>query len=423
MLNKPSCRIVLTLTALVTSLALPSPAAEQVGPLALNGEIQGAPFKVRVPANWNGTLLVHIHGYRDKADHAGEVDDRTVDAAPGGLAGESFFLSQGYALAGTALRGNGWAVDEGIKDVRNLTTYFQENVARPDRTILWGFSMGSVIALKSTERFGGLYDGTIAGCAVGAGASRTFDQSLALNLAYDVAFGLPASIGTPGDVRDDVNFDTELAPLMAGQLSNPANFGKFEFIRLVAGIPASPAFYPSGLFTDFFFTTEARAELERRARGAFAQNLNHTYGLTNSEKLYLASLGVNADALLAAMNSRRDISGEPSARNYVEHYADFNGHLQHPVLTIHTLVDTLVTVTHESAYRETVAATGREDLLVQAFTSGVGHCNFTAPQLLAAVTAMNAWLATGTAPTAAQFPAVLGFVPGFTPPPFPFPEP
>ena len=45
--------------------------AEQIGPLELSGDLDGAPYRIRVPAQWNGTLLVFVHGYRDKADHPG----------------------------------------------------------------------------------------------------------------------------------------------------------------------------------------------------------------------------------------------------------------------------------------------------------------------------------------------------------------
>ena len=38
-----------------------------VGPLDVSGELHGAPYRIRVPENWNGTLLVFAHGYRDKA--------------------------------------------------------------------------------------------------------------------------------------------------------------------------------------------------------------------------------------------------------------------------------------------------------------------------------------------------------------------
>jgi hypothetical protein len=70
--------------------------------------------------------------------------------------------------------------------------------------------------------------------------------------------------------------------------------------------------------------------------------------------------------------------------------------------------------------KELVEAAGNGERLVQVFTNGVGHCAFTPAQLLTAVQAMDAWVRTGTRPDPALFPAALGFVPGFVPPPFPY---
>ena len=42
----------------------------------------------------------------------------------------------------------------------------------------------------------------------------------------------------------------------------------------------------------------------------------------------------------------------PSARNYVRNNTDYNGKIRNPVLTMHTIVDPLVTVTNEQAYAE-----------------------------------------------------------------------
>jgi hypothetical protein len=128
------------------------------------------------------------------------------------------------------------------------------------------------------------------------------------------------------------------------------------------------------------------------------------------------SLGLDAGPLLAAMNARRTISAPPSSRNYVEHYAEFNGRIKSPVLTLHTRIDGLVPVSHESAYAETVAEAGRSDLLAQAYTVGVGHCFLSPEQQVAAVTALDKWVETGVKPTAADFPASLGFDPGFVAP-------
>jgi hypothetical protein len=124
------------------------------------------------------------------------------------------------------------------------------------------------------------------------------------------------------------------------------------------------------------------------------------------------------DAWLAQMNARRDITADPSARNYVRSNTDYNGKIRHPILNMHTIIDPLLPVANESAYAELVASQGREDLLFQTYTTGIGHCNFTGPQVLTAIGAIDLWVRTGVRPTNAQFPAPLGFNQAFVPPPF-----
>lgn len=419
-------RLAVVLVVVGVALLAGSAPRAQTTPLTLEGELHGAPYRIVVPANWNGTLLVHAHGYRDKADHPGEVDDRSAPAAPS-PALEAALTAAGYAVAGSAYSDNGWAVREGIRDTRALTSLFNRVAGRPKTTLLWGFSMGSLVSLTAAET-NRRYDGVISACAVAAGSPRAWDGALAHLIAYDAAFGMPAAWGTPGDVDDGIDFDTQVAPKLALELaSDPLGaFGKVEFIRLVtqvAGpgtIPAPAGWLPGGYFTNMFFLTEARAELERRAGGPIAQNLEHTYTLTPAEKAYLAGLGVNADVLLARMNASR-WSAKRSARNYLERYADPSGELKVPMLTLHARTDTLVPPAHESAYAATVAEEGRSSLLRQVFTTGNGHCAFTGPQLVTVVQAIEAWAKTGVPPTADAFPAALGFDPTFTPPPWPFP--
>jgi dienelactone hydrolase len=403
--------------------AVPSAiAAPQVGPLDITGDLNGAPFQIIVPSDWNGKLIVIAHGYRDKADHPGEIDNRAP--LDGGIALP--FLAQGWGVAGTAYKDNGWAVKEALDDLVALTSYFKDNVAKPQQTYLLGFSMGSVPTYKLAERNAGAFDGFIPACAVGAGTPRGADWLLATMLAYDVTLGEPASWGTPGHVREDIDFESEVFPVLLGQLIDPLNFGKFEFIRLVAGTPGRglaappppnpPGLFPGWVFDDFFFATEAGGELERRAGGPVAQNLTHTYSLTAAEKAYLATLGVNPDPWLAAMNGQRTISAPSASRNYVEHYAEFSGMIKKPVLTLHTRIDRLVPVSHESAYKDTVEAAGRSDLLFQAYTGASGHCNFTPTQLVTTVNALDSWVESGVRPTDADFPVAQGFLPGFVPP-------
>jgi hypothetical protein len=416
-------RTILVVAAVLAALVAARAAPAAVGPLDLSGTLGGANYAIKVPADWNGTLVVLAHGYRDKADHPGEVD-QTAALDPGFAAIAAGLNAAGYAVAATSYSDNGWAVKEAIHDVTALTSFFRDTVARPESTLLVGFSLGSFPTYELAERNGGLFDGFLPACAVGAGAPRAWDGGLLELLAYDVLFGIPPAWGTVADGDDDVDFETEVLPTIFAQVMNPMNFARFEFMRLVGDVPLSPGYYPGGLFTNAFFFTEARGELERRAGGPVAQNLTHTYTIDPADRAYLNALGMTTaaiDSLLGAMNARRTISPPPSARNYAEHYATFTGKIKHPVLTLHTVVDTLVPVQHESAYAETVAAAGHSSLLRQTYTSGTSHCGFSFAQISTAVGALDAWARTGVAPTAATFPAALGFVPGFVPAPWPQP--
>jgi hypothetical protein len=419
-------RTVIVALSIIIPLLLSTNSIAGVGPVDESGEINGAPYRIKIPANWNGTLLVYAHGYRDKADHPGEVDNRNADVAPS-AALEAPLLAQGFALAGSAYRDNGWEVEGGLHDLKDLTVYFRDTYGKPDETIIWAFSMGTYIALESMERFGGVYDGALCGCAGGAGATQSWDGAGDLALAYDVVFGMPASWGNPGDVRDDIDFDTEVVAKLVPELSSVANFPKFEFLRLVSGTPGRgitppppPAFFPGWALTDMFFTMEARSELERRAGGPIVQNLDRDYTLTAAERAYLAGIGLPGpvvDGWLAQMNGQRTFEAPKYSRNYVEHYANYTGKILDPVLTMHTIIDPLVVVGQEHEYAETVGNAGRSRLLKQVYTTGVGHCNFTGPQLLTAVGAIKAWVETGVKPPDSTFPAALGFNTAFVPPP------
>jgi len=397
----------------------------QPGPIDVRGEINGAPFRIVVPAVWNGTLLVYQRAYVDKADHPGEVDNRVANLlSPNPLLRDAL-RAQGYALAGSGR--TGWTVEEGLADNVAIVSYFKENIIQPDFVIGWGECLGGAIALESAERSGGSFDGFLAVCAPTSGTPRLVDHGLDLRLAYDITFGIPPSWGTPGDVRDDVDYETEVFPTVLAQAGDPANFGRFEFIRLVTGIPGSeinppPGMYPGALIQlPFLAAFEYEAELERRAGGPISQNTDHRYVLTGAEKHYLEGLGVDAEPFLEAMNARRNITAPPASRNYVEHFAEFSGLVKHPVMTLHSGLDQVYPVSSESVYRKKLKSVGRDHLLVQQFTSGLLWCGVTPQQEFVAIRALDEWVRTGTPPAPSTFPATLGFMPDYVPPDWPQP--
>ena len=417
-----SCRLIVLLSLILTLFApLSTGQIQTLVPLPadLQGELDGVPYFIRVPANWNGTLLVYAYGYAEAS----------MPLAPPTISVETL-LARGFALAGIHAVGTvdvppamdaGFNVKQRMQNTVALTAAFHGIVGRPQRTIMWGQSLGGLVTLGMIEKFPGLYDGAFALCPPAAGAPRRFDQALDVALAYKVAFAWNDSWGTPGDLRDDLNFVTEVMPDILPRMT-PTQYGNWEFIRRVNRIPSDTYYAGASRVQILFFATAVRAELERRAGGSVVENIGRVYTLSNDDKTYLAGLGVNADALLAQMNAPiNQFASKPNARNYVQHYVNPSGRINRPVLTLHTEGDWLATPNHEGAYRATVEQQGNGELLVQQFVPGGAHCTFTSAQELAGIDAMMYWLDTGTRPDPSVFftPA-LGFDPSYIPPQWPW---
>jgi pimeloyl-ACP methyl ester carboxylesterase len=440
---------------------------------------RNAPYRLLVPDVWNGELLIYSRGtgsatllttlpdgtlvpLLDESSGLPLIGVTPLTNVPGFPSGdnavafalEQALLAQGYAMVASDYRPDprflisgllGWVVEDGIEDTLDVTmeakTVLRQAGKKPvKRTLLWGRSQGSLVALRLLDWRPGLYDGLMSGCTVGAGAPRAWDTAIGVPLAYDIAFAHEGgwdeanwgSVGG-GDIPESIRFATDVAPTLAGQLANPLNFGLFEFIRLVNDLPLA-GFYPppypqagstdfNWLFTALLFVTEVRSDLESaaKANGRVGQNLDHLYTLEPEEKAYLATLGVDAEVMLAAMNAAPKFAANPEARDYVEANADVSGKLRRPVISMHTKVDGLVIPQHEAALAASAADANRSKNLVQVFTEAVGHCAFTPDQWNRVVDEMADWLNTGVKPEVADFPVSEGFDPAFVPPPWPQP--
>lgn len=244
-------------------------------------------------------------------------------------------------------------------------------------------------------------------------------------------------MGTIENVRDDLNFDTEVVPVLIPQIFdlhpiygfpiglNMANFGKWEFIRNFANLPIDG--YYGGIIPDnfwlmatMFFATGARAEIETRFGGVVVQNENHVYTMAAPLKGYIASLGIDADTILQAMNDRPKITADKKARKAISNISDFTGRIRIPLMTLQTQGDGLTVPANTTVLEQTVTSAGRSDLLLQVFTNGNKHVGFTPDQVLKALSEMEAWLDTQNKPAITNFTTALGFIPDFVSPPWLF---
>jgi pimeloyl-ACP methyl ester carboxylesterase len=408
-------RIVLLLTAATGLSSQTAGLAHVALPAELGGILNGTEYKIRVPANWNGTLVVYAHG---AATTRVEVAPSTFPTASPTL--EEQLLSRGYALAGSLYA----SLEDGPQRTLALTNFFRGKVGSPQRVIVWGVSMGGDTSLALIETHHGVYDGAIAVSPEAAGWPAYADSLLRYGVAYAAAFGWPSDWWGPiEDLRDDLSGNEATLIVPVFQWANPENYGRWEFIRLVMKLPPAtwwdvdPLLGLPGWALDGWAATSVRSALERDYGGPVAQNVGVVYELTSEEKAYLSTLGVDADALLASMNARTDIAARRSARNHLRQYS---GDLRRPVVMMNEIFDPLVIVSNQAVYRDLVQASGKADMLVQAYVDGPGHGSFTAEQYLAALAAMEHWLDTGMRPDSSFFPGTSGFDTDFVPPSWPY---
>jgi hypothetical protein len=283
-----------------------------------------------------------------------------------------------------------------------------------------------LVALRLIEEYPRSFDAAIATCAPAAGTTRRMDRMLDLALAYDAVFGWPAAWGPVDDLRPRLNFARDVNPLVPWPKADGSNRGAWEFLRLISGL-SPEAFWTTdplqgapGYFITMAWCTQQRETVESWATGPVVQNFDHRYRLTPAEKDYLATLGLNADDLLAKMNSRGQIGACARCRDFAYRFATVRGALTKPVLTLHTTADGLAEVNNEGFYRDAVESWGASQYLAQAFVTGVGHCAFSATQILTSLAAMEKWLDSGVRPDAASFPESQGFNNRFVPPPWPY---
>jgi hypothetical protein len=142
------------------------------------GVHNNAGYRIEVPANWNGKLVMWAHGYRGTG-LALTVDDHPLRA---------FLLSQGYAWAASSYSKNAYDPAQGAKDTHALTMLFNGRFGKPSRTYITGASMGGHVTGVVAEQWPGSYDGAMPICGV-LGDYELFDFFLDFNVAAQTLSG------------------------------------------------------------------------------------------------------------------------------------------------------------------------------------------------------------------------------------------
>jgi pimeloyl-ACP methyl ester carboxylesterase len=437
-----------------TALALPGCDA-----VACTGTLNGARYEIKLPKSWNGTLLLYSHGYRyaQPAPPSFAPVETTPQPAPDDATAATL-LGQGYALAGSAYKSNGWAVQDGVQAAEDLHEFFATKVAAPRRTLVWGDSLGGLITQTIAEKHPEWVDGAAPLCGALAGVVPNMD--LALDVTYAVKTLVYPQLKLTGyaSYQDAVANWTEAAKRLVAAASDTKGGGTSKVLYIAAlvdapsqtetfdgsSIPSKVKATVEALAVALGYGTFARYDLEQRFSGNPSGNVGVDYAarISDSEKSLIDTLTPGGVARFdAAMAAGARIAADPAAlTEALATGGDPKGMVRKPTITLHTASDPLVIVQNETFFktRYDAAATAGSTThdLVQLYTVapssypespgapyGAGHCNFTSQSRVAVIDLLTSWVQSGTYPGTASVERAMGttsgFAADFTPGPWP----
>jgi pimeloyl-ACP methyl ester carboxylesterase len=401
------------------------------------GQLSGVNYEVRLPEKWNGTLLLYSHGYRQAKPAPPEFAPVETDPRPAPTDEvASRLLAQGYALAGSAYRSNGWAVADGVAAGEQLHDWFAGNVGKPDRTYVWGDSLGGLVTELLAEKHPDWVNGAAPLCGVLGGTNLNFD------LVLDVAFAVKTLVypqfklsGYSSYEEAVASFDGAYKAVLAATRSTGTGIPKLLLVGALTDAPTQTVSYdgstlPSqvgalveSLVTGLVFSTVVRWEVEQRVGGNPSGNTDADYGsrVSAAEKQLIETVAPGSTARnLALLDAAPKVSPDAGAREKFAALGTPTGNLTVPTITVHTRADPLVLVQNETVFASKVSAsTNRKADLVQIFTAaparypkpapyGAGHCNFTTDERLGTVKLLDDWVRRGTYPTPPAETAAFG---------------
>lgn len=353
------------------------------GARALWGVFADAGYRIEVPPDWNGDLVMYAHGYR------GTGPQLTVSNPPI----RSHLIAEGYAWAASSYRANGYVPGAGAEDTHRLMRRFTSLVGRPDRVYLTGSSMGGHVAAVAIERWPSAFDGAQPECGV-LGDTELFDYFQDAYLLAETLVGDVPEVPTPADYFSaPAGWPSTRARLGTAFPSGRTPAGerfKAAIEQLTGGDrPTFDVGFDGPTGGAFVFDFGAATT------GPGRDNLDTVYQLDSAPALSAEEAVLNATIVRVAPNPRDRVERRVAEGLDAPEIA---GDITVPVLTTHTLGELFVPFHMEQIYARRVAEHGRSDLLVTRAIRDVGHCSFQPAERIRAFDDLVAWVETGTRP-------------------------
>ena len=350
------------------------------------GVLGGAGYRIEIPDDWNGELVMWAHGYR------GTGLELTVDSPPI----RSYLVTHHFAWAASSYTRNFYDVRSGVLSTHDLREFFIELVGRPERTYMAGVSMGGHITGVTIEHYADDYAGALPMCGV-MGDTALFDYFLDFNLVAQAAAGHQAVFPYP------TNYATVVVPAVKSALGpnypvslNTAGQHLKDATMMRSGGPR-PLFDVGFTYfwgKDFLFTLTNGGDgtLGGITGSNIATNVGTVYKFSRNRTLSAEEAALNNSVLRVARGPQRPP---------VDGLADIptiSGDLPFPVVSMHTLGDLFVPFSMEQIYARRAAAFHKSDLLVTRAIRDANHCGFTSAEMERGFGDLVNWVENGVKP-------------------------
>lgn len=328
-----------------------------------SGRLAGAVYRIEIPDDWNGRLVMFIGGHEFGPE---------LTAHPPPF--RAWLVNRGYAWASSSLSVNRYYVSGVAADeTAALWDHFAARYGRPDRTYVTGVSMGGAATFTAAERYADRFDGAVALC--GDAPPVDWQGDLYVIAAY--------AAGVTQQQFDELGAGVVLQHHVLPALDDPGAWQRFEDLWLDRTGGPRP-FGAQGL---------------RQAPGviwAYAlSNVVDAYG--NESKTY--QLGPTAGVSSEEFN-RGVIRVRPA--NPPSQYEEGNavtGDLQVPLIAIQTTGDVQTPFSEIQSYARRVRDAGKQDLLVTRAIREPRHCEgVLIDEIGRAIEDLEGWIEEGVKP-------------------------
>jgi dienelactone hydrolase len=344
------------------------------GATSEHGALNGVPYRIEIPANWNHSALVFFHGY-SYVPFGPELDKPLTSQ-------EMPEYERGYAVIQSAYSRTGWALEQAIPETDRLREYFIAQYGKPKQMFVSGGSMGGALTMVSIEQRPEVYDGALALCGRLGPTDPPMQERFAFRAAFDFYFPnvLPALVPVPDGYADS---NENRAKVAAALKSDPVKARK---VRLLMHLHNDEDVAHMISYIGFVI-----GDYQRKAGGNPFDNRDLIYNGTDPDDR------ASDDDL---NDHVRRYAADPVAHQWLVRNYTPTGRVMKPMLALATTYDPLIPARTLTTYPQVISAAGFSSNFVQQYVHRDGHCTMNAMEVGKAFDELVDWVNKGKAPSA-----------------------